>query len=78
MEREGLRRYYHSSDGEGGEVRSVVREELRPQDLRYIRVTLLLSEGVNAKVVSEMLSLHYISFTPNTYSHMEATLGTIS
>jgi hypothetical protein len=39
---------------------------------------LLLSEGVNAKVVSEMLSLHYTSFTPNTYSHMEATLGTIS
>ena len=56
----------------------MVREELRPQDLRHTCVTLLLSEGVNAKVVSEMLSLHYISFTPNTYSHMEATLGTIS
>ena len=51
---------------------------MRPQDLRYIRVTLLLSEGVNAKVVSEMLSYLSISFTPNTYSHMEATLGTIS
>ncbi len=55
-----------------------------------ICATLLLREGVNAKVVSEMLGHAYTTIALNTYSHvlpdmqdsavdvMEAALGTIS
>jgi integrase len=55
-----------------------------------ICATLLLREGVNAKVVSEVLGHASITVTLNTYSHvlpdmqdsavdaMEAALGTIS
>ena len=71
-------------------VRSGVREDLRFHDLRHICATLLLREGVNAKVASEMLGHASIAITLNTYSHllpdmqdsaveaMEAALGTIS
>jgi integrase len=63
---------------------------LRFHDLRYTCTTLLLREGVNAKVVSEMLVHACIAITLDTYSHvlpdmqdstvdaMEAALGTIS
>src|SRR4051812_10991586 len=70
--------------------RSGVREDLRFHDLRHTCATLLLSEGVNAKVVSEMLGHASITITLNTYSHvlpdmqdtaadaMEAALGALS
>jgi integrase len=71
-------------------ARSGVREDLRFHDLRHTCATLLLREGVNAKVVSEMLGHASITITLNTYSHvlpdmqdsavdaMEAALGTMS
>ncbi len=71
-------------------ARSGVRQDLRFHDLRHTCATLLLREGVNPKVVSEMLGHASIAITLNTYSHvlpdmqdsaveaMEAALGTIS
>lgn len=71
-------------------LRSGVREDLRFHDLRHTCATLLLREGVNVKVVSEMLGHASIAITLNTYSHvlpdmqdaavdaMEAAFGTIS
>jgi integrase len=71
-------------------ARSGVEEDLRFHDLRHTCATLLLSEGVNVKVVSEMLGHASIAITLNTYSHvlpdmqdsaaevMEAALGTMS
>jgi integrase len=70
-------------------ARSGVREDLRFHDLRHTCATLLLGEGVNAKVVSEMLGHASITITLNTYSHvlpdmqdsaaaMEAALGITS
>jgi integrase len=71
-------------------ARSGVREDLRFHDLRHTCATMLLGEGVNAKVVSEMLGHASITITLNTYSHvlpdmqdsavdaMEAAFGTIS
>jgi integrase len=64
--------------------------DIRFHDLRHTCATLLLGEGVNAKVVSEMLGHASITLTLNTYSHvlpdmqdsaadaMEAALGTVS
>jgi integrase len=51
-------------------ARSGVREDLRFHDLRHTCATLLLREGVNAKVVSEMLGHASIIITLNTYSHV--------
>ena len=71
-------------------ARSGVQEDLRFHDLRHTCATLLLSEGVNLKVVSEMLCHATITITLNTYAHvlpdmqdsaaevMEATLGAMS
>ncbi len=71
-------------------ARSGVRKDLRFHDLRHTCATLLLSAGVNAKVVSEMLGHASITITLNTYSHvlpdmqdfaanaMEAALGIMS
>jgi integrase len=71
-------------------ARSGVREVLRFHDLRHTCATLLLREGVNPKVVSEMLGHGSITITLNTYSHVlpdmqdsaanaiEAALGTVS
>lgn len=68
-------------------TRAEVREDLRFHDLRHTCATLLLSEGVNAKIVSELLGHASITITLNTYSHvlpdvqdsaadaMEAALG---
>jgi integrase len=68
-------------------ARANVREDLRFHDLRHTCATLLLSEGVNVKVVSEMLGHASVTITLNTYSHvlpdmqdsaaeaMEAALG---
>ena len=57
-------------------ARSGVREDLRFHDLRHTCATLLLREGVNAKVVSEMLGHASITITLNTYSHVSPTCMT--
>jgi integrase len=71
-------------------ARAGVREDLRFHDLRHTCATLLLGEGVNVKVVSELLGHASITITLNIYSHvlpdmqdsaadaMETALGTIS
>ena len=71
-------------------ARSGVWADLRFHDLRHTCATLLLREGVNVKVVSEMLGHASITITLNTYSHvlpdmqdsaadaMEAVLGNAS
>jgi integrase len=51
-------------------ARSDVWEDLRFHDLRHTCATLLLSEGVNVKVVSELLGHASITITLNTYSHV--------
>jgi integrase len=51
-------------------TRANVREDLRFHDLRHTCATLLLSEGVNVKVVSELLGHASITITLNTYSHV--------
>ena len=51
-------------------ARSGVREDLRFHDLRHTCATLLLSEGVNVKVVSELLGHASVTITLNTYSHV--------
>ncbi len=51
-------------------ARSGVRQDLRFHDLRHTCATLLLSEGVNVKVVSELLGHASITITLNTYSHV--------
>lgn len=68
-------------------TRAGVREDLRFHDLRHTCATILLGEGVNVKVVSEMLGHASITITLNIYSHvlpdmqdtateaMEAALG---
>ncbi len=68
----------------------LVRDDLRFYDLRHTCATLLLGEGVNAKVVSELLGHASITITLNTYSHvlpdmqdtaadaMEAALGSLA
>ena len=67
-----------------------MRLDLRFYDVRHICATLHLREGVNAKVVFEMLGHASIAITLNTCSHilhdmqdsaadaMGAALGTIS
>ena len=59
-------------------ARSGVREDLRFHDLRHTCATLLLSEGVNVKVVSEMLGHASIAITLDTYSHDMPGLGDVA
>jgi integrase len=51
-------------------TRASVREDLRFHDLRHTCATLLLSKGVNVKVVSELLGHASITITLNTYAHV--------
>jgi integrase len=51
-------------------ARAGVRADLRFHDLRHTCATLLLREGVNPKVVSEMLGHASVTITLNTYSHV--------
>jgi integrase len=71
-------------------ARAGVQADLRFHDLRHTCATLLLREGVNPKVVSEMLGHASVTITLNTYSHvlpdmqdsaanaMESAIGTMS
>ena len=48
--------------------------EIRFHDLRHTAATLLLSQGVHPKIVSEMLGHSQISVTLDLYSHVTPTL----
>jgi integrase len=48
--------------------------QIRFHDLRHTCATLLLSENVNPKVVSEMLGHATIAITLDTYSHVLPTM----
>ncbi|MGZ3645675.1 MAG: tyrosine-type recombinase/integrase, partial [Ktedonobacteraceae bacterium] len=45
-------------------------QNIRFHDLRHSAATILLSMGVNVKVVQEMLGHSRISMTLDTYSHV--------
>jgi integrase len=47
---------------------------IRPHDLRHTAATLLLLEGVQAIVVSEMLGHASVAFTLSTYGHIQAEM----
>ena len=48
--------------------------EARFHDLRHTAATLVLSRGVNPKIVSEMLGRASIGITLDTYSHVLPTM----
>ncbi|CAA9418131.1 MAG: Integrase [uncultured Pyrinomonadaceae bacterium] len=48
--------------------------DIRLYDLRHITVTLLLSAGINPKIVSERLGHAFIVLTLDTYSHVLPTM----
>jgi integrase len=47
---------------------------IRPHDLRHTAATLLLLEGVQPIVVSEMLGHASVAFTSHTYGHIQAEM----
>ena len=47
---------------------------IRPHDLRHTAATLLLLEGVQPIVVSEMLGHASVGFTLTTYGHVQAEM----
>ncbi|HEY7781312.1 MAG TPA: tyrosine-type recombinase/integrase [Ktedonobacterales bacterium] len=47
---------------------------VRPHDLRHTAATLLLLEGVQLLVVSEMLGHASVAFTLATYGHVQAEM----
>jgi len=47
---------------------------IRPHDLRHTAATLLLLEGVQPLVVSEMLGHPSVAFTLSTYGHVQAEM----
>lgn len=48
--------------------------KIRLHDLRHTHATLLLSKGINVKVVSERLGHSNIKVTLDTYSHVLPTM----
>ncbi len=48
--------------------------EIRFHDLRHTAATLLLGQGVHAKIVSEMLGHSSINITLDLYSHVTPTM----
>jgi site-specific recombinase XerD len=50
------------------------RDRQRFHDLRHAAASLLLAQGVAARVVMEMLGHSQISLTLNTYSHVLPSL----
>jgi integrase len=48
--------------------------DIRLHDLRHSCATLLLAQGVNARVIMETLGHSQVSLTLNTYSHVLPTL----
>lgn len=60
-----VKRYFKAKLKEAG-----LPKELRFHDLRHTAATLLLKEGVNVKVVSEMLGHADVSITLRIYAHV--------
>lgn len=48
---------------------------VRLHDLRHTATSLMLSQGVNPRVVMEILGHSQISVTLNTYSHVTTTVS---
>ncbi|MBX9988052.1 site-specific integrase [Priestia aryabhattai] len=48
--------------------------DIRFHDLRHTHATLLLSKGINVKVISERLGHSNIKVTLDTYSHVLPTM----
>ena len=55
-------------------LRKAELPDIRLYDLRHTTATLLLSEGVNPKIVSERLGHASIVLTLDTYSHVLPTM----
>ena len=55
-------------------LRKAGLEYVRPHDLRHTAATLLLLEGVQPLVVSEMLGHASVAFTLATYGHVLAEM----
>jgi integrase len=55
-------------------LRSAGLPQIRFHDLRHTAATLLLSQGVHPKVVSEMLGHSSVRLTLDTYSHVTPTM----
>jgi integrase len=55
-------------------LRRVGLPRIRFHDLRHSAATLLLSEGVHPKIVSEMLGRSQIAVTLDLYSHVTPTM----
>lgn len=47
---------------------------MRPHDLRHTCATLLLGQGINPKIVSEMLGHSTVAITLDLYSHVLPTM----
>jgi integrase len=71
---EPLRRQYVTARRFKPLLRRAGLPEIRFHDLRHTCATLLLSENVNPKVVSEMLGHATIAITLDTYSHVLPTM----
>jgi integrase len=71
---EPLRRQYVTARRFKPLLRRAGLPEIRFHDLRHTCATLLLSENVNPKVVSEMLGHATIAMTLDTYSHVLPTM----
>jgi integrase len=56
-------------------VRRAGLPDIRFHDLRHTCATLLLTQGVHPKIVSEMLGHPSIAITLDTYSHVIPGLG---
>ncbi|WBL16339.1 site-specific integrase [Sutcliffiella sp. NC1] len=57
-----------------GLIKQAGLKKIRFHDLRHTCATLLLSEGVNVKIISEMLGHSNIKITLDTYSHVLPTM----
>lgn len=55
-------------------VRGLGYPKLRLHDLRHTAATLMLRQGVHAKIVSEMLGHSSVALTLDTYSHVAPTM----
>ena len=52
--------------------------KIRLHDLRHTAATLLLAQGVPARVVMEILGHSQISVTMNTYTHVDTSLTQVA
>ena len=59
-------------------LRAAGLRRVRLHDLRHTAATLLLSQGVPARVVMEILGHSQIGVTLNTYSHVDTTLTQVA